>query len=113
MTQKELREKIKALGKINLETKKSIICSLIGHSRICTGFFGYRYCGRCNEQLGDSLGSFDPENKKAVLVGHNCEVCKKNWKKCTWKDKLFCKDPFKHGDDWDEKYKKAPYLKTL
>ncbi len=104
MTQKELKGKIKALGKIDLETKKSIICSLIGHSKISTTCMGYRYCARCGEQLGDSLGSIDFGIKDAVIVGHNCPICKKNFKKCNWKDKLYCVDPFK------KESKKSSYL---
>ena len=74
---------------------KQIFCILFGHSRICTTCFGYRYCGRCELQLGDSLGSMDFGVKEAVIIGHKCKQCKKNYKKCSWKDKLFVEDPFK------------------
>ena len=113
MTKKELKKKIEALGDIDLETKKSIICSLIGHSRISTTFFGYRYCGRCGQQLGDSLGSIDLGASGSVIVGHNCKVCKANYKKCNWKDKLYCKNPMTKFNDWDDEYKKMPYLMEL
>jgi hypothetical protein len=75
--------------------RNSIVCSLIGHSWICTAFFGYRYCGRCGDQLGDSLASIDPGVTRAVIVGHNCKVCRTNYKNCTWRDKLYAPDPFK------------------
>ena len=74
---------------------KRILCEVIGHSRICTRFWGYRNCGRCGDQLGDNLGSVDPGGDEAVIIGHNCDQCRANYKKCTWKDKLFVKDPFK------------------
>ena len=109
----ELRKKIKALGKISDDQRNSIICSLIGHSRISTICFGYRNCGRCGEQLGDSLGSIDPGAKEAVFIGHKCPTCKENYKKCDWKDKLYCKDPFAFKSDWDDEYKKASYLLEL
>jgi hypothetical protein len=109
MTIKELNKKIKALGELKHEQKMSIICSLIGHSRISTTCWGYRNCARCREQLGDSLGSIDFGVKNAVIVGHKCDICKKNFDKCDWKDKLYCKDPFLS----DEEYKEAPYLLEL
>ncbi len=56
--------------------------------------FGYRHCGRCEDLLGDNLGSVDPGQPEAVIIGHNCKTCRANYKKCTWKDKLFVKNPF-------------------
>jgi hypothetical protein len=56
--------------------------------------FGYRSCGRCGAQLGDNLGSVDYGQATAVIIGHNCKVCKKNYKDCTWKDKLYVINPF-------------------
>lgn len=76
------------------EKIKKITCALFGHSRICTTCLGYRYCARCGEQLGDNLGSVDFGANDAVFVGHNCETCKANYKKLTWKDKLFAPSPF-------------------
>ena len=98
---KEIKTKIdllKILKKLPIKDKghrNSIICSLVGHSLICTTCFGYRYCGRCGEQLGDSLGSVDYGIKEAVIVGHNCKECRANYKKSTWKDKLYVPNPFK------------------
>ena len=94
-TKEELLKILKTLPIENKSHRNSIICSLIGHSWICTTCFGYRNCGRCGDQLGDSLGSFDGGAKQAVIIGHNCETCRENYKKCTWKDKLYVKNPFK------------------
>lgn len=72
---------------------KQIICVLIGHSRIQSGCFGYWYCGRCKEQVGDSLGgSYSAKN--IVIIGHACDECRANYKRCTWRDKLLVGNPF-------------------
>jgi hypothetical protein len=94
-TEKQLLEILKTLPYKDEQHKKEIICSLIGHSLICTTLWGYRYCGRCGMQLGDSLGSVDYGKPTCVIIGHNCKVCRKNYKKCTWKDKLLVDNPFK------------------
>ena len=93
-TEKELKEILKKIPYKDDEQRNRIVCSLIGHSRISTVCWGYRYCGRCGEQLGDSLGGADYGKPEAVIMGHNCKTCRKNYKKCTWKDKLFVKNPF-------------------
>lgn len=80
-----LIKKINALGSITEEQKKSIACSLIGHSNVQTTFFGYHYCGRCGDQVGDSLASIYI-NHKQVVRGHNCPECRENAKLLTWKD---------------------------
>ncbi len=89
ITKKELMEKLKALGKISKEQRNSIVCSLIGHSLIQTTFFGYYNCGRCGNQLGDSLASIYPAVEVVVIVGHNCDTRQENYKKLTWRDKLY------------------------
>lgn len=94
MTQAELEKKLAALGPIDEATRNRIVCSMIGHSRIQTYFFGYYYCARCGEQIGDHLGSVYAGAEKAVIVGHNCNQCRLNYEACTWKDKLFTPDPF-------------------
>jgi hypothetical protein len=94
-SEKELIEILEKIPFRDEEHKKQIICSLIGCSKICTTCIGYRYCSRCGRQLGDSLGSIDYGIKEAVIIGHNCKVCKKNYKKCTWKDKYLVQNPFK------------------
>jgi hypothetical protein len=73
---------------------KKILCVFIGHSNIEDVFWGYHTCGRCGEQLGDSLGGAY-QNNRAVIIGHNCGTCRKNYKKLTWRDKLLTPNPFK------------------
>lgn len=94
MTKTELLKKIAALGKISDAQKRSVTCSLIGHSRVISMCFGYVSCARCEDQIGDTLGgSFDTANR--VVVGHRaknnrpCPTCKKAYKKLDWRDKLF------------------------
>jgi len=94
ITKKELLEKIRSLGNISKEQRNSIVCALIGHSRISDSFWGYRHCGRCGELLGDSLGGVDMDIGGAVIIGHNCPTCRKNYKKCDWRDKIYTPNPF-------------------
>jgi len=97
MTKRDLLAKVKALGKISDGQKKSIVCSLIGHSNIQTACFGYFNCSRCGDQVGDSLGSvYDAGG--VVIVEHDCDQCQKNYKKCTWKDKYLAPYPFTKTD---------------
>jgi len=95
MTKKELLAKLKILDLKDIEQKKSVVCSLIGHSMIQSTCFGYFYCGRCGNQVGDSLGSVYSQAPETVIIGHNCDVCRKNYKKMTWRDKFMVVDPFK------------------
>jgi hypothetical protein len=93
VNEEELRAKLAALGPLTDEQRREVTCALIGHSRICTVCFGYRYCGRCGGQLGDSIGSIDPGASDAVIVGHSCDTCRDNYAKCTWVDTLWAPDP--------------------
>ena len=95
ITQKELKQKIAALGEIDKHARNNVVCSLIGHSRIQEFCFGYFTCARCDTQVGDSLGSTYPAAAQAVVVGHDCDKCRENYKTLTWKDKLYAPDPFK------------------
>ena len=70
-----------------------MICAVFGHSRIQTTFFSYFYCGRCGDQVGDSLVSCYSADE-VIIVGHNCEKCHNNYKKLKWHEKLFVKKPF-------------------
>ncbi len=88
MTRKELLEKLKALKPLSNSTRNEITCSFIGHSNIVDGCMGYMYCGRCGDQIGDALGSVY-SNDDAVLIGHGCDICDKNYDKLTWKDKIY------------------------
>lgn len=93
MTKAELEKKIAALGKISDAQKRSVTCSLVGHSRVISMCFGYVSCARCEDQIGDTLGgSFDTSNH--VVVGHRnagrvCKTCRAAYKKLDWRDKLF------------------------
>lgn len=93
LTKVGLMKHLKALAGISEEQRASVVCSLVGHSRIITTFFGYIYCGRCGQQIGDSLGGvFD--GASSVIVGHDCKACRKNAKTLTWRDTFLAKDPF-------------------
>lgn len=48
MTRKEYEKKIAALEPLDNEKRKRVTCSLLGHSHITTGCFGYVYCARCS-----------------------------------------------------------------
>lgn len=87
MTKEEYEKKIAALEPLDDEKRKSVTCALLGHSHITTGFFGYVYCARCGEQIGDVLGGcfYDPLE---VRVGHNCPICRANYEKLGWEDKI-------------------------
>ncbi len=95
MTKKELLRKIKLIEPESKDQRNQLVCSLIGHSMIQTSCFGYYHCGRCGDQVGDTLGSIYPGVKDAVIIGHNCKTCHDNYKKLTWEDKLYVQDPFK------------------
>lgn len=92
--QSEFVAKIKKLGPLPLAERNSVVCAMIGHSRIMSYCFGYWSCGRCDTQIGDSLGStFDGSNM--VVIGHECAKCLANFKSLTWQDKLYAPKPFK------------------
>lgn len=98
LTKKEYEAKMAALEPLDDEQRKAITCALLGHSRIVTGCFGYVNCARCGAQLGDLLFSFFDGASEAVVVGHNCQTCRDNFKKLGWEDKILCPDPFKEAD---------------
>ncbi len=55
-----------------------IYCVKYGHASFGTTFFGYVYCGRCDEQIGDMLGSVFSEADSFAFVGCKespCKVC--------------------------------------
>ena len=95
LTKKDVRARIQGLPE---DTTKAMICALVGHSRIQTTCFGYYYCGRCDAQVGDTLAS-TYDARGVVIVGHDCEVCRKHAKTLTWRDTWKARDPFpKKGD---------------
>ena len=99
MLKEELESKIELLNLTDEKQKKEIACSLIGrHSKIVSMFFGYVYCGRCDAQIGDTLaGCFN--GSKCVVIGHNCDTCRENYKNLTWEDTIYCQDPFETKED--------------
>lgn len=95
MTKKELLAKIAALGLPEGDSKiPGIVCQLIGHSKIQTYCFGYYGCARCGQTLGDALGSVYLDAQRVVIVGHDCDICRSNYKQLTWQDKFMAPDPF-------------------
>ena len=90
MTKTEVLKRIKGVDE---QTQKQVVCALIGHSHIQSVFWGYVYCARCGNQIGDKLASvFD--TSASVIVGHGCKQCRKNARAFTWKDTLLAPDPF-------------------
>ena len=63
------------MAKITKEQKARIYCVKHGHAKFVTMCFGYVYCGRCGDQIGDRLGGFFNMTKIA-LVGHDCKQCR-------------------------------------
>jgi len=56
------------------EQKRKIYCVKHGHAKYITKCWGYVYCGRCGEQIGDQLAScFD--TTKLLVVGCNKTPC--------------------------------------
>ena len=98
MTEDELKQKLEILDIKDEEKIKGVVCALIGHSNIEVVIFGYRYCARCGDQVGDNLMGWDG-NRNSVVVGHNCDVCRENYKKLSWKDKFMVPDPLEGGTD--------------
>lgn len=88
MTEKQLETKIKLIEPKDKETRNSLVCALIGHSRIRTFFFGYNYCGRCGAELGDSLGGAW-EQTDEYIEGHDDPDCLEALSKMGWQDKLY------------------------
>lgn len=58
----------------SIEVKRKIYCARHGHSNVISNCFGYISCGRCGEQIGDTLAGLY-SNPKAVLIGHSCPSC--------------------------------------
>lgn len=91
MTKVEVLKRIKGLTGTQ---RKSTVCALIGHSLIVDGFMGEVYCGRCEAKIADQLMGVFPNAERSVRIGHNCEVCRKNYKEMDWKDKFLVPNPF-------------------
>ena len=95
MTKRELLKKLDALAPLTDDQRNAVTCSLIGHSKIQDCCFGQFTCGRCGDVVGDALMSVYPGAATVVVIGHNCETCRENYKKTNWRDRLFVANPFK------------------
>ena len=94
MTLEEVQTRIEGLPE---DQQQKIVCALVGHSNIEDTFWGYWHCGRCEAQVGDSLGGAY-FNSRRVLMGHNCETCRENYEMLSWRDTFMAPDPFT-GED--------------
>ncbi|MDD3906489.1 MAG: hypothetical protein PHS46_08235 [Candidatus Omnitrophica bacterium] len=56
--------------------KAAIYCVKHGHAAYGYGCFGYVYCGRCGEQVGDRLGSIFPQAERFADVACKTKKCK-------------------------------------
>ena len=92
ITNQELEAKLTGLGDLPDETKKKVVCALVGHSRIVRLFWGQVTCGRCGAVVGDTIANATSV-KEAVIVGHNCEECQANYAKLGWEHKFLTQDP--------------------
>lgn len=90
ITQDEVMKRIEGL---DADTQRSMVCAMVGHSRIITTCFGYVYCARCEAQVGDTLAGAK-DLREAVIVGHACPTCHENAKALTWQDTLLTPEPF-------------------
>lgn len=72
---------------------RAVFCALWGHSyRIVTNCFGYKYCGRCGQQVGDSLGGYW-DGSRACDINCACNACRKQWESIPWWQRLLIKTP--------------------
>ncbi|RQZ89920.1 hypothetical protein DF053_08735 [Burkholderia cepacia] len=90
ITQEQVEQRIAGLDE---ETRKRMTCALVGHSRIVTTCFGYVYCARCDDQIGDTLGGIFNLDVY-VIVGHACPTCRDNFERMNWRDTLLTPEPF-------------------
>lgn len=94
LTLSDVKKRVKGL---NRDTAKATVCALVGHSCIVTYFMWAFNCARCGAQMSDGL--LGGAAKEGVIVGHNCGICKENYKNLTWRDKYLTPNPFKKESD--------------
>lgn len=76
----EVKRRVKGLEE---GAARSVVCALVGHSRIVHLCFGEVSCARCGARIGDTLMSaFDL--RKHVITGHDCKTCRANRKALDW-----------------------------
>lgn len=68
------------------EEKALLFCHRNGHSRIVESDWGYIYCCRCGQQIGDLLGGGFRVTDE-YMVGHDDRECLDNWLNLTKEDK--------------------------
>ena len=75
--------------KLTQEQKAQIYCVKHGHAPYIYKFWGYVHCGRCGEQIGDTLVSMFPCDKRAVIgcPDKPCSTCDPIVKKLNKMDK--------------------------
>lgn len=81
---------------------KHLWCAWFGHSRVVTGFMGYVYCGRCDDQLGDNLASVYCLDGHVMIEcpnGIGCKPCHDNWDDLRWHEKILIPNPFTEAPD--------------
>jgi hypothetical protein len=92
MTSAQVRRRIRGLL---LTEQRKVVCALVGHSLIVESCFGYVHCARCGAQIADKLGGAGFSGaEKCVQIGHNCEMCHKNYKALGWQHKFLTPNPF-------------------
>ena len=70
--------------------KAKIYCIKNEHAKYATNCMGYISCGRCGDQIGDSIGGiFDGAG--LALVGHKCDTCTEAFNKLSDIDQLIFK----------------------
>jgi hypothetical protein len=81
------------MEKLSQEQKARIYCVKHGHARYVTTFWGYVYCGRCGEQIGDGLaGVFDPSDRMVIgCKRKGCKVCPRVMREANALDKEIIK----------------------
>lgn len=55
---------------VTKKQEREIYCIKHGHAKFVTTFLGYVYCGRCGQQIGDTLCSIN----NYMVIGHKCET---------------------------------------
>jgi len=81
------------MDELTKEQEARIYCIKKGHADYVTMFFGYVYCGRCGDQIGDRLAGIYDTRKKAIIgcKKKNCKECGAIIKKLSPLDKEIAK----------------------
>ncbi len=74
------------------EKLRRIMCALFRHSNIEDVCFGYHYCARCGDEVGDSLAGIYG-NSEVVGIGCDCELCRYRYSHMGLVDTFLTKKP--------------------